>query len=129
MTIEDKLKTMIVTKYGTMLDFSRVVGIPNSTLANILKRGVLNAGIENIIKICEALNISVDALACGKIEKAERRETDEKDVGKILGDVLLLIASDEAYFEGVKLSKSEAFFVKNGVKIALEGVREERSET
>ena len=41
--------------------------MPNSTLDNIFRRGVLNSSVTNIIKICNALEISADELADGKI--------------------------------------------------------------
>lgn len=67
MDIETRLKDLILQKYGTMKDFSSAIGIPNSTLANIMRRGIQNANVLNIIKICQALGISTDALAEGNI--------------------------------------------------------------
>lgn len=67
MTTEDKLKEFIVMKYGSLFNFSKVIGFPHSTLVSILKRGVNTASISNIGILCNALHISVDALADGKI--------------------------------------------------------------
>lgn len=74
MTVEERLKDLVIKQYGTMKDFTAAVGIPNSTFANILKRGVQNANVLTIIKICQALNISTDALAEGKIVPASTPE-------------------------------------------------------
>lgn len=63
MTIEDKLKEFIIEKHGSILAFSNEIGLPNSTMMGILKRGVHNSSISNIITVCNALHISVDALA------------------------------------------------------------------
>lgn len=67
MTIEKELKELILQRYGSILEFTKKINIPYSTIDSIFKRGVLNSNIANIIKISEALNISVDGLAEGKI--------------------------------------------------------------
>ena len=67
MTIENKLKEMIIARYGTVVNFTTQAGLPNSTVASIMNRGVNNASIQNIVIICKMLGISADALADGKI--------------------------------------------------------------
>ena len=69
MTIERKLKELIKEQYGSVSEICRQVGMPVTTLDTILKRGIANSNITNIIKITNALNISADALAEGRIEK------------------------------------------------------------
>lgn len=67
MTIEQELKALIVKRYGSAKNFALEINMPNSTLDNIFRRGVLNSSVANIIKICNALEISADELADGKI--------------------------------------------------------------
>ena len=67
MQIEEQLKQLILSKYSSLKAFSDHVGISNSTIDSIIKRGVKNANINNIITICRALNIDVDELANGNI--------------------------------------------------------------
>ena len=67
MTIEEKLKDYILKKYKSIREFTIAIDLPYSTLATIFKRGIANANVNNIIKICQALNISADELAAGKI--------------------------------------------------------------
>lgn len=68
MTIEEKLKDLILNRYKSVLEFSNTADIPYTTVKSILSRGVGNASVNNIVKICKTLNISVDALADGKIQ-------------------------------------------------------------
>jgi transcriptional regulator with XRE-family HTH domain len=68
MTIEEELRDYILSRYSSLKEFSEVANIAHSTLYTILIRGVSNAKVGNIIKICQALNISADALAEGRIE-------------------------------------------------------------
>ena len=76
MTTEQKLIDLIKAKYGNLVKFTSTIEMPNSTLATILKRGIDSASISNIIKICHALNISVDELAKGNIVPIEHTEKD-----------------------------------------------------
>ena len=59
MTIEQELKALIVKRYGSAKNFALEINMPNSTLDNIFRRGVLNSSVTNIIKICNALECSL----------------------------------------------------------------------
>lgn len=65
---EDKLKDFILSQYKSIREFTVAIEMPYSTIDSIFKRGVRKASVDNIIKICEFLNISTDALINGEIE-------------------------------------------------------------
>ena len=67
MTIEDILKEEIIRQFRTLRDFSEEIEMPYSTLMSVLKRGVYNTSLSTIMRICQKLNISTDALVKGKI--------------------------------------------------------------
>ena len=67
MTVEEKLKELILTRYQSIREFTLDIDIAYSTFDTIMKRGIRNANISNVIKICNALHISTDALADGEI--------------------------------------------------------------
>ena len=69
MSLEQELKDYIKERYGSLSAFCREIEMPLTTLDTILKRGIENANISNIMKITQALNISADALANGSIEE------------------------------------------------------------
>ena len=58
MTIEEKLKELILNRYHSIREFTIQHDIPYTTMVSIFKRGVDNSSLTNIIKICKALNIS-----------------------------------------------------------------------
>ena len=90
MTIENQLKNLICDKYGSMRNFARKIEISQSTLATILRRGVQNASISTVIKICNALDISVDALAVGEIlPKADQKQIEYTDMDYIFNYMLV----------------------------------------
>lgn len=67
MSAEQKLKDYILTKYKSILEFSKIAGMPYSTIDSIFKRGIRNANVQNIIKLCDKLNIKVEPLFNGEI--------------------------------------------------------------
>jgi|GEM_PF-532507 len=67
-SVEEKLKELILCRYKSLREFTVKIGMPYSTFDTILKRGVDKANIINILKICDELKISADKLANGVIE-------------------------------------------------------------
>ena len=65
---ETRLKNLICEKFSSVKDFASRIDVPYTTLDSILRRGVENANVRNIIKICDALDIDVDALAAGQLK-------------------------------------------------------------
>lgn len=60
--MEEQIKKLIIEKYGSIRNFSDKIGLPNSTVVSILDRGIKNSNITNVMKMCKALNLSVDNL-------------------------------------------------------------------
>lgn len=59
---EEKIKKKILEKYGSIRQFALKIGIPHTTIDSILKRGIINSNVGNVIKISKALNISIEKL-------------------------------------------------------------------
>ena len=89
MSIEDKLKELILKRYHSVREFSIAHDIPYTTIHSILKRGVGNSSVTNVIKICKALNISADALADGEIQTVSTYKPNPRifEIEEILSDV------------------------------------------
>lgn len=92
MIIEDELKEYILSKYGSLRDFSNIAQIAPSTLYTILTRGLDSANVGNIIKICKTLNISADALADGEIKPKLDWSKTSLDVKDIVDDTKFKLA-------------------------------------
>lgn len=60
--LEEKIKNLIIEKYGSVRQFAIKIDIPYTTVDSILKRGIDNSNVGNVIKMCKALNISIDNL-------------------------------------------------------------------
>lgn len=57
MNREEYLKNLIEIKYGNVKAFSEHIKLPYTTIRSILDRGIMNAKMGNIIKICDGLGI------------------------------------------------------------------------
>ncbi len=118
MTIEEQLKNYIVMKYGTVRNFCNQTNIPQSTLSTIFKRGIMRTSIDLIIRICDELEISADALAEGKIIPKDIYEGKEYTEFDYIFDQMLI--------DGEPLGDYEKTRIKRALHNEAEGIRETR---
>lgn len=67
MTIEEKIKELILVRNKSVREFVLQTDLSYSTVDSILRRGIANSSMTNVLKLCKALNISADELADDKI--------------------------------------------------------------
>ena len=124
MTVEQKLKELILSRYHSIREFTITIDIPYTTLDSIFRRGIGNAGVNNVIKICKALNISTDALADGEIVPVatiQNNESKKLDVVEILDDVKgMLIESNNLTLDGQPIGKSGIESIIDTLDVGLE---------
>lgn len=121
MTVEERLKELIIKDYGTMKEFTDHIGVPNSTFANILRRGVQNANVVTIIKICQALNISTDDLAEGKIVPLTRSEAAPTKIEDLFDEVKQqLLNANNLTLAGIPVTAEEIMLLVSTLDVALE---------
>lgn len=129
MIVEEKLKEYILDRYSSIREFSASIGVSNSTINSILTRGVGNSSVANVIKICDALHISADALSQGKIIPSKTYEDiDPKtlEITEIL-DVLKahLLHYDGLTFEGKPASKEIRKTIVHAITVGEEMAKKE----
>lgn len=73
--LESNLKALIIQKYGSLKKFTEVIDMPWTTLDSILKRGVANSNITNVLKITRELGLDVEKLVDGEICKSSPEPT------------------------------------------------------
>lgn len=56
------IRQLINDRKITLKAFSKKAGIPYTTLRSMLERGIENASVNNVIKVCAALDISIEYL-------------------------------------------------------------------
>lgn len=126
MTTEEKVKNLILRRYHSIREFSILTEIPYTTLDSILKRGIGNSSVTNVIKICRALDISADALADGEIVSIDRRSTSNNlteliEVKEILSDTKhILTHSGELTLDGKPIGKAGVESILDAIDIGVE---------
>ena len=68
--LESNLKTLIIQKYGSLKKFTEIIDMPWTTLDSILKRGIANSNITNVLKITRELGLDAEKLVEGQICKS-----------------------------------------------------------
>ena len=107
--VEIKLKELIIERYGNLKKFCEAIDMPWTTLDSILKRGVANSNITNVLKITKELKIDTESLASGiiiaSVPKIEPTQT------------------MAAHFDGTEFTEAEL----NEIKQFAEFVKNKRS--
>lgn len=128
MTTEDKLKDFILTKYKSLREFTQEINMPYSTMTTILKRGIDNSNVQNIIKICQALKIKADDLAEGNIVPIERHNTDSVRIEDILFELTQkLLNTDNLTIEDKPATKEDVYLIISTLDTAME-IRKKQQE-
>lgn len=124
MTIEDKLKNLILSRYRSIREFTQVIDMPYSTFDGILKRGIDNSSVVNVIKVCQALEISADALADGQIRpicNIRESQVDSSDVAHIINQVKSKILTyDNLTLQGKPIDQIIRNTLANSLDIVIE---------
>lgn len=98
MQAEERIKELIIAKYGNVRAFATESGISYTTVRSILERGIMNAKAENVFKICHLLGISPDTVADWGISN-EQQPTNSHDIDSIIDNAMM--------FDGKPLTDSD----------------------
>ena len=130
MSIEEKLKGLILTRYRSLREFTQVIDMPYQTMDSILKRGVDKASISNIIKICKALNISADELANGNVVPNSLRHTmlEITEVIDVLDFVKFnLLERSDLTIEGIPADEGDLQLLSDGITVTIELLKKRKA--
>lgn len=122
MTIENQLKNLILDRYNSIREFTIKIDMAYSTLNSIFTRGIQNATISNILKICDELHISADALANGRIEYSSRLPDEEtRDINEILANTKRQLLTNHALmFNGKPADEESIQSIIDAMEIGME---------
>lgn len=122
MTFEEKLTQYILSEYKSLQNFATASGINYQTLVSILKRGLDNANVSNIKKICKTLRINMNDFVDGRIVPISTnppQSTELDTLNRRVTDMLLT-------FDGRPLRDSEKEMLQNSIDIAIELIKRKR---
>lgn len=121
MTIEERLHAMMKEKYGSVLKFSQAAGIANSTTVGVLQRGVKKSGITTLTRICDELNISVEALSEGRIVSLYERRAGVEQAENIISSAVSAIFDTNVVTLGeVPLTDEERRLLADAIELSLD---------
>lgn len=122
MTIEEKLKDLILTKYRSIREFTQTIDMPYSTFSTIISRGIENSSVNNVIRICKELGISADALADGRIVHVSNDyQKEELDIDHVINDVKGKVLSyDNLKLRGKPLDPAARLLLADYLDVTIE---------
>lgn len=108
MTKEEKLKLYILSKYRSVREFTQHINMPYSTMSTILRNGIDNANIQNIIKICQALGISADDLAEGRITPVNKEVNCSVNFEELINEIKqIFLNADQIMIDGIQATSED----------------------
>ena len=118
-----ELKKLIIDKYGTVVNFSKAIGLPNSTVASILTRGLTHTTVENMRIICNALGLDIRSFSEGKLCPAvpDHQTGDLKDITNIY-----LRSVSASSLDGLQITDNEAEIIKMTLGLAFQIIKNNR---
>ena len=119
MTIEERLKEYINSRYDSVTEFCMASGISSSTIFTVFKRGINSTSTKTILKICNALGLDVQALTHGEIKEIEHVEKDEEKGTDILQLIHEIEITDLTY-KGEHLTRQQKRMIAYATKLALQ---------
>jgi hypothetical protein len=126
MTIEEKLKQYILSNYKSIREFVQVAGLPYTTMDGILKRGIANASIGNVLKICKTLQISADELANERIVPLSENNQEEIDLENYIKCLRQNVPDTKLVLDGEKINPDEYNYILDGVEFSIEMIKKSR---
>ena len=73
--LEANIKSLIIERYGSLKKFSETIDMPWTTLDSILKRGMANSNITNVLKITRELGLDAEKIVDGEIVFSGKQES------------------------------------------------------
>ena len=118
MRIEDEIKELIKNRYKSIAAFCRVVNLPETTIGSMLTRGFANSKTQNVIMVCNELNIDIEALYDGKIKEKINKKPEPINI-PVLNKISAghLMYAEQDIIDYVQITKEMA---KKGEYFALE---------
>ena len=122
MTTEEKLRELILSRYKSIREFTQAIDLPYTTMDSILRRGVGNSSVTNIIKICRALRISVDELADGKIVHSYEVSPPDQitEIDDIVREAKSKLSRGKLTLGGQPVSRSSIKSIIDAVEVGVE---------
>lgn len=127
MTVEDRIKSIILERYGSVSEFTKTIGMANSTFATIMKNGLRKANVSNVIKICKELNISADELVHDRIAHVGQIAQSQTDIESIIASAKIdILSASDLTLGGTSLSDDERQTIIDALELSVELIKRKK---
>lgn len=134
MTTEEKLRVYILSRYNSLREFTIDADLKYSTVDSILRRGIGNSSVGNVIKICKTLNISADALADGEIvptinyqSEVNNGRLERLEINEVISQTAnRLLLSDNVTLDGKPINKEVIESIVEAMDVGVEIVKRKK---
>lgn len=131
MTIEQRVKEMILLEHKTLKDFASKTDLPYGTIDGMLRRGFKNSSADNVFKLCKKLGISADELGKDKIvpvEKTIQRRLTITEMNDIMTFTKRNIGEyHDLTIDGEIMTEEELNTMIDAMELTLELIRRKRN--
>lgn len=130
MTIEEKLKDLILSRYKSIREFCIKIDMPYSTMDSMFRRGIGNSSVSNVITVCKELRISADELAEGRITPVYANNvTDHIEIKELLTDTKnCLIYGSDITLDGETADQESIESIIQAIDIGVEIVERKHNK-
>lgn len=128
---EDVIERLIDEKFSSKRQFAEHIGLPPTTLQSILKRGIGKSSIDNVIRICRGLGITVEDLEkMANQQDNHLHELSKKERVKAISDFFgMSIEELLSKTESEKFSAAEEKLHTDSGKLSLEELKTKHTLT
>ena len=106
------------------------IDMPYTTIDGMLKRGINNASVTNVIKLCNVLHISTDELAKGKIVPTGsviQKRTHIKEIEKIIKfSKMNLQEYNDLTIDGETVTEDEMMILLDVFEMGIDLIKKKR---
>ena len=129
MTTEQKLKGLILQRYKSVRQFVQQTDMSYSTVDTILRRGLANSSLSNVLKLCNALEISADDLLEDRIVPRNlNRRSVENEIPELIKYTRRNMAKYTDFtIDGKPLTFAELEKLIDSVEFGIEIIRRDRA--
>lgn len=97
MTREDYVKSLIKSNGYNLKEFATKIQMPYTTLLSILNGSLGGAAMDNVLKICRALDLTVEELNCVVDQTAAASATEKDGIDPQLFEIIRSLSREKQH--------------------------------
>lgn len=96
-SVEEQIRQVISQNYKSVRAFAIEKNIPYTSIMSLFKRGIGNASINTVFKVCKALDIDVNSIETGKIKIKNSLSHDEEAIVQEINEIIRTLSLEDLF--------------------------------